>query len=58
MLVLGLPTLDFDDPSRGIHYFMESLRSTLLTPLVEYATVVKLYGIHMLNLIDPSRGIC
>jgi len=45
MLVYEVPTINFIDPSRGICWLMESLHSTLLTPLV-------------VNGISNMHGVC
>ena len=49
MLVYGVPTLNFIDPSRGI-------RPTQLYSPLQWNMLV--YGIPTLHFIDPVRGIC
>ncbi len=71
MLVDGVTSFNSIDHSRGICQLMESLRSTLWTPLLEYASwrspVTQLdwplqwnmpaHWVPLLNSIDPSGGI-
>jgi len=44
MLVLGLPKLNFINPSRGISWFMESPGTTLLNPLTGYDRLWNTYA--------------